>query len=133
MKTNPAKLASSTSDLPKKHRDVVPQVHRDAAAGGAGEAESTHFVLRLYVAGQMPKSVHAIANIKLICEEYLQGRYELEVIDLYQQPQLAQSEQIIVLPTLIKQLPSPLQRVIGDLSNTERVLRGLDLQKRIQF
>jgi circadian clock protein KaiB len=94
------------------------------------EAEGKHYVLRLYVAGQTPKSVLAIANIKGICEEYLQGQYELEVIDLYQQPQLAQGEQIIALPTLIRKLPPPLRRIIGDLSNTERVLVGLDLRSK---
>lgn len=92
------------------------------------EATSDAFVLRLYVAGQTPKSLLAITNIKKICEENLQGRYDLEVIDLYQQPQLAQGEQIIALPTLIKKLPLPLRRVIGDLSNTEHVLVGLDIQ-----
>lgn len=86
-------------------------------------------MLRLYVAGKSPKSVNAIANIKKICEQNLQGRYELEVIDLYQQPQLAQGEQIIALPTLIRELPLPLRRIIGDMSNTERVLVGLDIQK----
>jgi circadian clock protein KaiB len=85
-------------------------------------------LLKLYVAGQSPRSVNAIANIKNICEEHLQGRYELEVIDLYQQPQLALGEQIIALPTLIRKLPPPLRRIIGDLSNTERVLVGLDLR-----
>ena len=94
------------------------------------EAESSRYFLKLYVAGQTPNSVHAIANIKKICEENLQGRYELEVIDLYQQPQLAQREQIIAVPTLIRKLPPPLRRIIGDMSNTERVLVGLDLQKR---
>lgn len=93
------------------------------------KAESGRYVLRLYVAGKSPKSVNAIANIKKICEENLQGRYELDVIDLYQQPQLAQGEQIIALPTLIRKLPPPLRRIIGDMSNTERVLVGLDIQK----
>jgi circadian clock protein KaiB len=93
------------------------------------EEASTRYLLKLYVAGQSPKSVNAIANIKNICEEHLQGRYELEVIDLYQQPQLAQGEQIIALPTLIRKLPPPLRRIIGDLSNTERVLVGLDIRK----
>lgn len=91
---------------------------------------STRYILKLYVAGQSPKSVNAIVNIKNICEEHLQGRFELEVIDLYQQPQLAQGEQIIAVPTLIRKLPLPLRRVIGDLSNTERVLVGLDLQSK---
>ncbi len=93
------------------------------------EEADSRYVLRLYVAGKSPKSVNAIANIKKICEENLQGRYELEVIDLYQQPQLAQGEQIIALPTLIRKLPVPLRRIIGDMSNTERVLVGLDIQK----
>jgi len=90
---------------------------------------SSRYILKLYVAGQSPKSVNAIANIKKICEENLQGRYELDVIDLYQQPQLAQGEQIIAIPTLIRKLPPPLRRIIGDLSNTERVLVGLDIRK----
>jgi circadian clock protein KaiB len=89
------------------------------------------YVLRLYVAGQTPKSINAITNIKKICEENLKGRYELDVIDLYQQPQLADGEQIVAVPTLIKKLPPPLRRIIGDMSNTERLLVGLDLQKRI--
>ena len=93
-------------------------------------AESKHYVLRLYVAGQTPKSVDAITNIKKICEENLKGRYVLDVIDLYQQPQLAQGEQIIAVPTLIKKWPLPLRRIIGDMSNTERVLVGLDLRKK---
>jgi circadian clock protein KaiB len=94
------------------------------------EAESNRYLLRLYVAGQTPKSVQAINNIKVICEQNLKGRYMLYVIDLYQQPQLAHGEQIIAVPTLIKKLPLPLRRIIGDMSNTERVLIGLDLRKR---
>lgn len=89
-----------------------------------------HYALRLYVTGSSPQSVRAIANVKRICEENLQGRYDLEVIDLYQQPQLAQGEQIIAAPTLIKRLPLPLRRIIGDMSSTERVLVGLDLRKK---
>ena len=84
----------------------------------------------MYVAGQTPKSINAITNIKKICEENLKGRYVLDVIDLYQQPLLAQGEQIIAIPTLIKKLPLPIRRIIGDMSNTERVLVGLDLRKR---
>jgi circadian clock protein KaiB len=95
------------------------------------KAESSHYVLRLYVAGQTPKSVSAITNIKKICEENLKGRYMLDVIDLYQQPQLAKGEQIIAIPTLIKKLPPPLRRIIGDMSNTERVLVGLDLRQEV--
>jgi circadian clock protein KaiB len=88
------------------------------------------YILKLYVAGLSPKSATAIANINRICEDNLQGRYQLDVIDLYQQPQLAEGEQIIAIPTLIRKLPQPLRRVIGDLSNTERVLVGLDIRKK---
>jgi len=94
------------------------------------KAVSSRYVLKLYVAGQSPKSVNAIANIKKLCEAYLQRRYVLDVIDLYQQPQLAQGEQIIAVPTLVRKLPSPLRRIIGDMSNTERVLIGLDIQSK---
>ena len=100
------------------------------AKSAPAEAQSDTFVLRLYVAGQTPKSLAAIVNLKKICEEHLIGRYELQVIDLYQQPQLAQGEQIIAVPTLIKKLPAPLRRIIGDMSNTERVLVGLDLRRK---
>ena len=94
------------------------------------KAASGRYILRLYVAGLMPKSTLAIANIKKICEENLQGQYELEVIDLYQRSQLAQGDQIVAVPALIKQLPPPLRRIIGDMSDTERVLVGLDLRKK---
>jgi circadian clock protein KaiB len=87
-------------------------------------------VLRLYVTGSTPRSTHAIQNLKAICEEHLQGRYELQVIDVYQRPALARDEQIVATPTLIKVLPAPLRRLIGDLSNAERVLFGLDLKPR---
>jgi circadian clock protein KaiB len=87
------------------------------------------YALRLFIAGMTPLSVRAIANVKKLCEERLLGRYELEVVDLYQQPQLARGEQIIATPTLIKILPLPARRIIGDMSNTERVLAGLDLRK----
>lgn len=93
------------------------------------EAKSIKWVLRLYVAGSTPHSVRAIANIKKICEEHLKGRYDLEVIDLYMKPNLAKGEQIIAVPTLLKKLPLPIRRIIGDLSNIESVLIGLDLQE----
>jgi circadian clock protein KaiB len=83
--------------------------------------------LRLYVAGQTPKSIVALANLKRICDEHLQGRYEIEVIDLMENPQLARRDQIVAIPTLVRELPSPLKRIIGDLSNTEKVLVGLDV------
>ena len=88
------------------------------------------YVLRLYVVGMTPKSTRAITNIKAICEEHLRGRYNLEVIDVYQQPQLAHGEQILAVPALVKKLPLPLRTLVGDLSNTERVLLGLDLRRR---
>jgi circadian clock protein KaiB len=86
-------------------------------------------MLRLYITGMTPNSMRAVENIKNICEQHLKGRYELEVIDVFQQPTLAEGEQIIAIPTLIKQLPHPLRRLIGDMSNTEKVLLGLDLRK----
>lgn len=88
------------------------------------------FVLRLYVAGTTAQSTRAILQLKEFCEAHLKGRYELEVVDIYQQPQLARDEHIIAVPTLIRKLPLPLRRLIGDLSNEERVLVGLDLQSR---
>jgi circadian clock protein KaiB len=87
------------------------------------------YILRLFVTGTTPQSVKAISNIKHICEEHLKGKYDLEVVDLYQQPDLAKGEQIIAAPTLIKKLPLPLRRIIGDMSNTERVLVGLEIKE----
>jgi circadian clock protein KaiB len=83
--------------------------------------------LRLYVAGQTPKSIVALANLKRICEEHMNGQYRIEVVDLMENPQLARRDQIVAIPTLIRELPSPIKRIIGDLSNTERVLVGLDV------
>jgi circadian clock protein KaiB len=94
------------------------------------ETEKEKYVLRLYITGITPKSTQAIKNIKRICEENLKGRYELEVIDIYQQPILARDEQIIAAPTLIKKLPLPLRRFIGDMSDKERILVGLDLRPK---
>ena len=91
------------------------------------KSKTENYLLRLYVAGTTPQSVRAISNLKQICEEHLKGRYDLEVIDVYKQPDLARGEQIIVVPTLIKKLPAPLRRIIGDMSNVDRVLAGLDL------
>jgi circadian clock protein KaiB len=86
--------------------------------------------LRLYVAGQTPKSLTAIANLNRICEDHLAGRYRVEVIDLLVTPQLAEGDQIVALPTLVRHLPPPLKRIIGTLSDTERVLVGLDIRPR---
>ncbi len=84
--------------------------------------------LRLYVAGQTPKSLSAFSNLKQICETHLKGRYSIEVIDLVTQPQLAKGDQILAIPTLVRKLPQPVRKIIGDLSDTERVLVGLDLR-----
>ena len=84
--------------------------------------------LRLYVAGQTPKCVRAFANLKQLCEEHMPGQYRIEVIDLLLQPQLADGDQILAIPTLVRKLPEPIRKIIGDLSNTERVLVGLDLR-----
>jgi circadian clock protein KaiB len=84
--------------------------------------------LRLYVAGQTQKSITAFANLKKICDEHLAGKYRIEVIDLLKKPQLAKGDQIVAIPTLVRKLPEPLKRIIGDLANTERVLVGLDIR-----
>ncbi len=86
--------------------------------------------LRLYVAGQTPKSVAAFANLKRICEEHLQGQYHIEVVDLLENPQLSRDDQILALPTLVRKLPPPIRKIVGDLSNTDRVLVGLQLRSR---
>ena len=93
-----------------------------------GEENGEVWELRLYVAGQTPKSLAAFANLKRFCEEHLAGRYRIEVIDLLEQPQLARGDQIFAVPTLVRKLPEPLRKIIGDLSNTEKVLVGLDLR-----
>ena len=85
------------------------------------------YILRLYITGQTPKSMTAFANLKKICEEYLEGRYQIQVVDLLKDPQLASGDQILAIPTLVRRLPLPKRKIIGDLSNTERVLIGLDL------
>ena len=86
------------------------------------------YILRLYVAGQTKKSLAAFANLKKICEEHLQGRYRIEIVDLLEHPQLAKGDQILAIPTLVRQLPPPIKKIIGDLSNTEKVLVGLDIR-----
>jgi circadian clock protein KaiB len=95
----------------------------------AQSPQADRYVLRLYVTGMTPRSARAINNLRAICDEYLEGRYDLEVIDIYQQPVLARGEQIVAAPTLIKKLPLPMRRIIGDMSNRDRVLLGLDLVK----
>lgn len=100
----------------------------NALEEAAAQADA-RYVLRLYVTGTTPRSMRAVVNIRKICEEHLRGRYNLEVIDILQHPTLAEGEQIIAAPTLIKKLPLPLRRFIGDMSQTERILLGLDLRK----
>jgi len=98
--------------------------------GTNGRTRSAKWELKLYVAGQTAKSLQAFSNLKVICEEHLAGEYRIEIIDLLQNPQLAKGDQIFALPTLVRKLPEPVRKIIGDLSNTERVLVGLDLQPR---
>lgn len=92
-----------------------------------GDPEARWWTLRLYIAGQTPKSVTALVNLKRLCEQQLAGRYKLEIIDLLEHPERAKADQIVAIPTLVRQLPAPLKRIIGDLSNKERVIVGLEL------
>ncbi len=94
----------------------------------AGNDKAKEWELRLYVAGQTPKSLAAFANLKKICEEHLQGIYAIEVVDLIKNPKLAQGDQILAIPTLVRKLPEPIKKIVGDLSDRERVLVGLDLR-----
>ena len=94
------------------------------------DGDSARWNLRLYVAGQTPRSLTAFKNLKEICEEYLKGEYHIEVVDLMENPMLARGDQILAVPTLVRKLPQPIRKIIGDLSNTERVLVGLDIQPR---
>ncbi len=111
MSATPTRKKSSPRTAGSRRRASKPEVYK----------------LRLYVAGQTPRWVTAFANLKKICEEYLAGQYQIEVIDLLENPQLAQGDQILAIPTLVRKLPEPVRKIIGDLSNTERVLVGLDL------
>jgi len=97
---------------------------------GSLNQELNRWNLRLYVAGQTPRSLTAFKNLKEICEEYLKGQYHIEVVDLMENPTLARGDQILAVPTLVRKLPQPIRKIIGDLSNTERVLVGLDIQPR---
>jgi circadian clock protein KaiB len=101
-----------------------------SSEGAAVDGGAVAYDLRLYIAGQTAKSVAAIANLRRFCEEHLRGQYHIEVIDLLVNPQLAAGDQILAIPTLVRRLPEPIKHIIGDLSNTERVLVGLDLRPR---
>jgi circadian clock protein KaiB len=116
MKTTPSKRLRRPS-----HNGQPESVDGDASA---------RWNLRLYVAGQTPRSLTAFKNLKGICEEYLKGKYHIEVIDLMENPTLARGDQILAIPTLVRKLPQPIRKIIGDLSNTERVLVGLDIKPR---
>lgn len=128
-------------DVPESAADVYQQNEepwggdstRDATAEfekAIADSSAERYVLRLYVTGMTPRSARAIDNIRTICEEHLQARYTLEVVDIYQHPELAEGEQIIAAPTLVKQLPLPLRRLLGDMSDGDRVLLGLDLRPK---
>lgn len=127
----------------KPERKIEESRARAERCESIGEAGTTHerrravpeeecelYDLRLYVAGQTPKSLTALANLKRICEEHLKGQYRIEVIDLMKNPQLAQGDQILAIPTLVRKLPEPIKKIIGDLSSEERVLVGLDIRPR---
>ena len=105
--------------------DESPEIVTQSASASAGSGE--RYILKLYVTGMTSRSAHAIENLQTFCEKHLAGRYELQVIDVYQQPELTRTEQIVAIPTLIKKLPLPLRRLIGDMSDEERVLVGLDI------
>ena len=107
--------------------DHEPSNSYDAFEKALEDAKTERYVLRLYVAGNTKKSANAILNLRKVCEEHLQGRYQLEVIDIYQQPSEARSDDIIATPTLVKRLPLPIRRIIGDLTELERILVGLNL------
>ena len=112
--------------MPKKR----PMSDKEVLEQAARDAQQQKYVLRLYVAGMTPRSQEAIRTVTALCEEHLAGRYELQVIDLYQQPTLAQGEQIIAAPTLIKKLPAPLRKIIGSMADKEKLLVGLDLHPK---
>ena len=111
--------------VPKRRGTANSVVARN---GGSAAPNHPTWNLRLYIAGQTPRSTSALANLKKLCEEHLRGRYTIEVIDLMKSPELARTHQIVAIPTLVRELPEPLKRIVGDLSNTERALVGLDVR-----
>src|SRR3954454_16535160 len=120
------KKLTKNGGLPVAKRESAPR----RVAAKTKRIPKKRWRLRLYVAGQTPKSLTAFANLKRMCEECLPGQYEIEVVDLTKQPEMAQHDQIVALPTLVRKLPEPIRRIIGDLSNTERVMVGLNLQSK---
>ena len=113
---------------PNRGHSRSPSRRQSSATKKAADAASQEYLLRLYVAGQTPKSLQAFANLKQICETHLKGRYRIEVVDLIENPALARGDQILALPAVVRQLPPPVKKIIGDFSNVERVLVGLDLR-----
>ncbi|HON61311.1 MAG TPA: circadian clock KaiB family protein [Deltaproteobacteria bacterium] len=107
----------------KKDSEIATEAFEKVLRGG----QEQRYVLRLYVTGSTPKSARAIRNLRRICEEHLKGKYELEVVDIYQQPELAQEADIIATPTLVKKLPPPLRKFIGDLSDADQVIKGMNI------
>ena len=129
--------------LPKYEAEVSAGLSQAAIQGGPGLSQSMtaegelrsqgsddFYDLRLYLAGQTPRSVAALTNLKRFCEEHLEGKYRIEVIDLVQDPKMARSDQIFAIPTLVRRLPEPVRKIIGDLSNRERVVVGLEIRPR---
>ena len=116
-------MSGNNNDAPARGPQDLRSLFEDAALAPAAE----RYILRLYVTGMTARSVRAVKNLQAICNEYLKDRYDLEVIDIYQQPALARGEQIIAAPTLVKKLPLPMRRIVGDMSQRDRVLVGLDL------
>lgn len=114
--------------ISKRPTDNGSTIKAGRRANAATKVKQDVWILRLYVAGQSPNSVAALANLKRICEEHLQGRYKLEVVDLVKNPQLARGDQIVAVPTAVRRLPPPMKKIIGDLSNTARTLVGMDLR-----
>ena len=129
MRTSNVKAKSQMAQTPKGvfPKDAFPN-NASPKDSSPKDASKETLELRLYVAGQTPKSLIALKNLKKICEEHLQGRYRLHVIDLVKTPQLAQDDQILAIPTLVRNLPQPIRKIIGDLSDTQRVLVGLDVR-----
>lgn len=127
----PKKTAAKPATKKATPKDAAEGAKPVETAASADDGNSKQVVtLRLYVAGQTPKSLTALANLRKVCDEYLAAKYkiELEVIDLFEQPQRAQADQILAIPTLVRKLPSPIKKIIGDLSNKDRVLLGLDIR-----
>ena len=118
-------MATTIPNLPTAAEQAAPATDEECP-----EASGERYVLKLYVAGMTSRSTRAVENVRAFCEKHLEGRYDLQVIDVYQQPALARTEQLIAAPTLIKKLPQPLRRLIGDMSNEDRILIGLDLIPR---